>query len=276
MNDGRPHFGEPNLDALIRRVVESGKLRGSTEFESADTADPRSAGDQRRKTRIRLRQSSHLFGSPEASGRAFLQARCGRYRNRAPLGRGEGRHIAERGAAYFRTLDLLISALTKIRVARPETVLLLAGGGPEKAILKAKISQGRLGKAVRFVGRVPHGEVRRYCDLVDYFVYPRSRMRLTDLVTPLKPLEAMAERRIVVASEVGGHRELIRDSETGFLFSPDDPSCIADGVIEVLSAKDQRKHIRDAARHYIETSRTWPICASVYRDAYDVALRLRA
>jgi glycosyltransferase involved in cell wall biosynthesis len=86
----------------------------------------------------------------------------------------------------------------------------------------------------------------------------------------------MAERRIVVASEVGGHRELIRDSETGFLFSPDDPSCIADGVIEVLSAKDQRKHIRDAARHYIETSRTWPICASVYRDAYDVALRLRA
>ena len=65
MNDGRPHFGEPNLDALIRRVVESGKLRGSTELESADAADPRSAGDQRRKTRIRLRQSSHLFGSPK-------------------------------------------------------------------------------------------------------------------------------------------------------------------------------------------------------------------
>ena len=102
------------------------------------------------------------------------------------------------------------------------------------------------------------------------------RMRLTDLVTPLKPLEAMAERRIVVASDVGGHRELIRDSETGFLFSPHDPSRIADRVTEVLSAKDQRKRIRDAARLYIETSRTWPICASVYRDVYDMALRLRA
>ena len=212
VNDGRPHFGEPNLDALIRRVVESGKLRGSTELESADAADPRSAGDQRRKTRIRLRQSSHLFGRPEASGQAFLQARCGRCRNGAPLGRGEGRHIAERGAAYFRTLDLLISALTKIRAARPETVLLLAGGGPEEANLKAKISQGRLGEALRFVGRVPHGEVRRYYDLVDYFIYPRSRMRLTDLVTPFKPLKAMAARRIVVASDVGGHHELSRDS----------------------------------------------------------------
>jgi hypothetical protein len=107
VTDGRPHFGEPNLDALIRRVVESGKLRGSTELESADAADHRSAGDQRRKTRIRLRQSLHLFGSPEASGQPFIQARCVRCRNRAPLGRGEGRHIAERGAAYFCTLDLL-------------------------------------------------------------------------------------------------------------------------------------------------------------------------
>jgi hypothetical protein len=208
VNEGRPHFGEPDLDALIRRVVESGKLRGSTELD--DAADPRSAGDQRRKTRIRLRQSSHPFGSPEASGQAFLQAR--RCRNRAPLGPGEGRHIAERGAAYFRALDPLISALTKIRAARPETVLLLAGGGPEEANLRAKISQGRLGEALRFVGRVPHGEVRRYYDLVDYFIYPRSRMRLTDLVTSFKPLEAMAARRIVVASDVGGHRELIRDS----------------------------------------------------------------
>ena len=49
-------------------------------------------------------------------------------------------------------------------------------------------------------------------------VYPRLSMRLTELVTPLKPLEAMAQGRLVLASDVGGHRELIRDGETGTLF----------------------------------------------------------
>ena len=57
--------------------------------------------------------------------------------------------------------------------------------------------------------------------------YPRKRMRLTDLVTPLKPLEAMAQGRLVAASDVGGHRELIRDGDTGTLFAPDDPPAIA-------------------------------------------------
>lgn len=176
---------------------------------------------------------------------------------------------------HYEGLDLLLSALPRIRAVRPEAVLLLAGGGPEEASLKAKISEDHLGDAVRFVGRVPHSQVQRYYDLVDFFVYPRRRMRLTDLVTPLKPLEAMAEGRIVLASDVGGHRELIRDGQTGFLFPPDDPSRIADRVTEVISAKDQHAHIREAARHYVKSSRTWPICASVYSDVYEMA-RVRA
>ena len=176
---------------------------------------------------------------------------------------------------HYEGLDLLLSALPRIRAARPDTVLLLVGGGPEEAKLRSKISQENLAEAVRFVGRVPHGEVRRYYDLVDYFVYPRRRIRLTELVTPLKPLEAMAEGRIVLASDVGGHRELIRDSETGFLFAPDDPASIAHRVIEVLSKKDEHSRIRDAARDYVATERTWPVCASSYRELYDLALRKR-
>lgn len=172
---------------------------------------------------------------------------------------------------HYEGIDLLLSALPRIRAVRPEAVLLLVGGGPEEANLKAQISENDLGGAVCFVGRVPHGDVRRYYDLVDFFIYPRRRMRLTDLVTPLKPLEAMAEGRIVLASDVGGHRELIRDGQTGFLFPPDDPARIADRVIEVISAKDHHAKIRGAARHYVETSRTWPICASVYRDVYAMA-----
>jgi glycogen(starch) synthase len=64
---------------------------------------------------------------------------------------------------------------------------------------------------VHFTGRVPHAEVQRYYGLIDVLIYPRRSMRLTDLVTPLKPLEAMAQGKLVLASDVGGHRELITD-----------------------------------------------------------------
>ena len=65
------------------------------------------------------------------------------------------------------------------------------------------------------MGRVPHHEVERYYALAQIMAYPRKQSRLTDLVTPLKPLEAMAQDKIVAASAVGGHRELIRDGKTG-------------------------------------------------------------
>jgi glycosyltransferase involved in cell wall biosynthesis len=63
-------------------------------------------------------------------------------------------------------------------------------------------------------------------------------MRLTELVTPLKPLEAMAQERIVVASSVGGHRELIRDHETGYLSPPNKPEALADGLWAALADRD--------------------------------------
>jgi glycosyltransferase involved in cell wall biosynthesis len=151
-------------------------------------------------------------------------------------------------------------------------VLLLVGGGPETGRLKAESEKLGLDDAVRFIARVPHAEVRRYYDLVDFFVYPRRSMRLTELVTPLKPLEAMAEGRIVIASAVGGHRELIRDEETGFLFPPDAPETMAHQIIKAISASDVHPHMRESARHFVETSRTWPVCAAAYRPIYEAAL----
>ncbi len=174
---------------------------------------------------------------------------------------------------HYEGLDLLVSALALMRAARPDVVLLLAGGGPQEALLKTKVAEMGLNEAVRFAGRVPHRDVRAYYDLVDIFVYPRRKMRLTDLVTPLKPLEAMAAGRIVSASDVGGHRELIRDGETGFLFPPDDAVGLAERLIEILAAGDRHAGMRETARRHVETSRTWPSCAAAYRDVYANVLR---
>jgi PEP-CTERM/exosortase A-associated glycosyltransferase len=173
---------------------------------------------------------------------------------------------------HYEGLDLLLAALPQIRAAVPQAMLLLVGGGPEAERLQRLAGELGVGDAVRFTGRVPHEQVRRYYDLVDFFVYPRRSLRLTELVTPLKPLEAMAEGRIVLASDIGGHRELIRDGETGFLFPPDDPPAIAARLAEAMLATDRHPPMRAAAHRFIESERTWPVSAAAYRMAYQRAL----
>ncbi len=117
-----------------------------------------------------------------------------------------------------------------------------------------------------FVGRVPHTEVQRYYDLVDVLVYPRMHMRLTDLVTPLKPLEAMAQGKLVVASDVGGHRELIRDKLTGSLFKAGDEHALASAVVELLEDSSSWSARRAAGRKFVESERTWAASVGRYRQ----------
>jgi glycosyltransferase involved in cell wall biosynthesis len=99
-------------------------------------------------------------------------------------------------------------------------------------------------------------------------VYPRLSTRLTELVTPLKPLEAMAQGRLVVASDVGGHRELIRPGETGMLFKAGDPEALAAAVQALLQQPDLWPGLKAAARRYVETERNWKASASRYVDVY--------
>ena len=172
------------------------------------------------------------------------------------------------GSFYrYEGLDLLVAALPAIRELVPNAALLLVGGGEEAERLRAQVAELGLQEHVRFTGRVPHGEVQRYYGLVDLFVYPRRSMRLTELVTPLKPLEAMAARQLVVASDIGGHRELVRDGLTGFLFPPDDPAALARRVADAVQGAGGDA-VRAAARRFIETERTWPASAAHYEPLY--------
>jgi len=174
---------------------------------------------------------------------------------------------------HYEGLDLLLEALPAIRQALPDVAVLLVGGGPEAENLKAQAQRLGIGDAVRFTGRVPFAAVQGYYDLVDLLVYPRKRIRLTELVTPLKPLEAMAERRLVIASDVGGHRELIRDNDTGYLFAADDPTALARRVVEAARDADRHAAMREAGRRYVETERSWAASAAHYAPVYERLLR---
>ena len=173
------------------------------------------------------------------------------------------------GSFYgYEGLDLLLEAAALLVPRCPDLRILLIGGGPQEQALKAQAARLALGDRVVFTGRVPHGEVQRYYDLIDVLAYPRRRMRLTEIVTPLKPLEAMAQGRMFVASDVGGHRELVREGETGFLFPADDAGALARTIERVLSTRDDWPRVRDAARRFVETERTWSRSVARYESVY--------
>jgi PEP-CTERM/exosortase A-associated glycosyltransferase len=174
------------------------------------------------------------------------------------------------GSFYaYEGLELLIGVLPCIRKVIPNVRVLLVGGGPEEARLKAQTRRMGVDEHVVFAGRVPHDDVARYYDLIDVLVYPRLSMRLTELVTPLKPLEAMAQGRVLIASNVGGHRELIRDGQTGVLFEPGDPQSLADTVVKVLSDRGSWERLRAAGRKFVEQERSWAASVARYRPAYE-------
>jgi glycosyltransferase involved in cell wall biosynthesis len=93
-------------------------------------------------------------------------------------------------------------------------------------------------------------------------------MRLTVLVTPMPPLEALAEGRILVASDVGGHRELIRDGQTGYLFAAGDATALAETVLRVLAHREDWDAMRALGRQFVETQRNWRRSASGYVEVY--------
>ncbi len=181
------------------------------------------------------------------------------------------------GSFYaYEGLDLLLSALPAIRKEQPSAVALLVGGGPSEQALKDQARSLGLEDAVRFIGRVPHHLIQNYYDLVDIFVYPRHRMRLTETVTPLKPLEAMARGGIVLASDVGGHRELVQTGKTGILFRADDKGDFVRAILDLIQNQQDWPALRKNARQFVERERNWTATTRGYQQAYARALGLQS
>jgi PEP-CTERM/exosortase A-associated glycosyltransferase len=173
------------------------------------------------------------------------------------------------GSFYaYEGLDILLKALPEMLQENADIRVLLVGGGPQEQQLKTLASQLGVTDKVIFTGRVPHDQVQRYYNLTDVLVYPRLRMRLTDLVTPLKPLEAMAQGRLLAASNVGGHLELIEDGKTGILFQADNPQALATKVLGLIDTPERWPALRKAAREFVETERNWPRSVARYENVY--------
>lgn len=173
------------------------------------------------------------------------------------------------GSFYaYEGLDLLLDALPELINHRPDVRVLLVGGGPQENNLRQQAERLGLSEHVIFTGRVPHKDVNRYYDLINVLAYPRHPMRLTELVTPLKPLEAMAQGQLFVASDVGGHKELIEHNKTGILFRAGDCSALTEALLTLLNDQHRWPELKANGRHFVESVRNWRNSVANYVTPY--------
>ena len=191
----------------------------------------------------------------------------------AQLGLGQGCTIGFVGSFYaYEGLRLLVAAMPAILASKPSLKLLLVGGGNDEAAIRRDVAALGVENNVVFTGRVPHHDVSRYYDLIDVLVYPRLPMRLTELVTPLKPLEAMIQDRVVIASNVGGHREMISDGNTGLLFTAGDAAALTASVVRACADQALQASLRAKGRDYVLKERTWHRSVARYPAVYAAAI----
>jgi glycogen(starch) synthase len=168
----------------------------------------------------------------------------------------------------YEGLSYAIEAMKTITKTRNDIHLLLVGAGNEFENLQKQVADAKLSEWVTFAGRVPFDQVSRYYSLADVMVFPRESIRLTELVTPLKPLESMAQFKPVIASDIGGHRELIVDGSTGFLFPADDAQALANKIISTIDDNELLSKVSEAGLIYVQNDRNWLNTAKQYLPVY--------
>lgn len=169
----------------------------------------------------------------------------------------------------YEGLDDLFTAVAQLQRATPRQLkILIVGDGAARSALEVQVTQLGLDDIVHFVGRVPPTDVRRYFSVIDIFALPRKPTRVCELVSPLKPFEAMAMQRCVLASNVAAQADIVDDKVTGRLFAKGDNHDLARVLLELIDDPTQRQRLGEAAGTWVRTQRTWDTIAATVDDVY--------
>jgi glycosyltransferase involved in cell wall biosynthesis len=187
---------------------------------------------------------------------------------KASLGIKPGEHVVGLVSSLVahEGIGTLLEAVKILGDRGIRTRALIVGDGPERPALQRQAEA--LGIDAIFPGRVPMSQVRAYHAVLDAFVVPRTPDRVCQLVTPLKPIEAMASGLPVVVSGVRALSEIVNDKVTGLVSAPLDPAALADALAGLLDNPELRAELGANAREWVARDRTWAHNAARYREAY--------
>jgi glycosyltransferase involved in cell wall biosynthesis len=173
----------------------------------------------------------------------------------------------------YEGLELLIEAIPDLLRRHGAVHVMITGDGNDEAALRSLVARRGLDRHVTFTGRIAHRDVSHAYAACDLMVYPRRLTETTRLTTPLKPLEAMALGKVVLASDLPPMQELIASGRTGLLFKSGNMDDLVAKVGELLADPSQCRRLGDAARAWVTRERQWRTVVAPYREAYRTALR---
>lgn len=177
-----------------------------------------------------------------------------------------GRLIDIKGTIY------LIKALPDVLSRHPDTVLLIAGDGPEKGRLCEAAYDLGLEKNICFLGAINHDEIPKYFLLADVFILPSINVAYQTEAQGVVLLEAMASGCPVIGSNVGGIPDIITDGENGFLVPEKDYKVLAEKIIWILSDEELQEKFRKKGLSTIQESFTWDIISEQFSEVYSEIL----
>lgn len=169
----------------------------------------------------------------------------------------------------YEGIDTLLRGFAEAQsVSEQPLHLLLVGDGPMTDRLRALAREQEISH-VTFTGRVPHEDVLRYYGLIDIFVVPRSRSRVTELVTPLKPFEAFSTGRTVVMSDVNALEEIAGQSQACEIFEADNHRSLAAVLVRLIGDPGRREEMASQGANWVRSHRTWDSNVSRYLRIYE-------
>ena len=174
----------------------------------------------------------------------------------------------------FEGVEDLVEALARlIKRGRNDLVGLIVGMGTTYDACREIAQRHGLADRIIHPGHVPAEEVERLYSVMDVLAYPRRSLRVTELVTPLKPLEAMAMEKAVIGSDVGGISELIQDGVTGLLHRSGDVGDLGAKIEMLADDPNLRCTLGRQARAWVAEQRDWKQIITKYVPIYEVASR---
>jgi len=165
-------------------------------------------------------------------------------------------------------LSLFLEYLPKLIDKKKEICILIIGNGDEVNHLEKITQNNNLQQYVIFTGQVNHDQILDYYSVIDIFLYPRIDAKVNHKVTPLKPLEAMAMEKAVIASDVGGLTELIKDGENGLLFHVGDGDHLVRRCLDLLENPLCLGPLGQRARKWVVKERDWAKIVNMYSWVY--------
>lgn len=168
----------------------------------------------------------------------------------------------------YEGIDDLIAAFVLLAGSHPDLRLLIVGDGVSLPSLREQARLCGHGDRILFTGRVARDHAVHYHQALDVFVVPRKDLEVTRSVTPLKPVEALACARPVVASNLPALREIVDDGVNGLLVQPESPEDLAQGISALLSGASRRSEMGSAGRAAVFAGRTWAANAKALAENY--------